>query len=121
MPTEDKTNLIPRIASGFGGGIGLCGSVCGSLAGSIMAVGVKYGSNESGEGNNVKAYTKSWKLFKQFEKQHGSVICRELIKYDLSNPEELAKARQEGVFEKCCVKFVGSAVENFLEMEQEQV
>ncbi len=75
MPTEDKTTLIPRIASGFGGGIGLCGSICGSLAGSIMAVGVKYGSNESGEGNNVKAYTKSWKLFKKFEKQHGSVIC----------------------------------------------
>lgn len=121
IPTEEKTTLIPRIASGFGGGIGLCGSVCGSLTGSIMAVGVKYGSNESGEGNNVKAYTKSWQLFKQFEKQHGSVICRELIKYDLSKPEELAKARQEGVFEKRCVKFVASAVENFLEIEREHV
>ena len=121
MPNEEKTNLIPRIASGFGGGIGLCGSVCGSLTGSIMAVGVKYGSNESGEANNVKAYTKSLRLFKQFEKQHGSAICRELIKYDLTKPEDLDKARTEGVFEKRCVKFVASAIENFLEMEQEQV
>ncbi len=121
MPTEEKTTLIPRIASGFGGGIGLCGSVCGSLTGTIMVVGIKYGSNEAGEGNNNKAYTKSWALFKQFEKQHGSVLCRELIKYDLSNPEELAKARQEGIFEKVCVRFVSSAVENLLKMEQEQV
>lgn len=119
MPAEEKTTLIPRIASGFGGGIGLCGSVCGSLTGSILAVGVKYGSNEAGEENNIKAYTKSCILFKQFEKQHGSALCRELIKYDLSKPEELAKARQEGIFENLCVKFVASAVENFLKMEQE--
>jgi hypothetical protein len=38
--------LIPKIATGFGGGIGRCGSVCGALTGGVMALGVKYGTNE---------------------------------------------------------------------------
>ena len=44
---DGKNDLIPKIASGFGGGIGRCGSVCGALTGSIMAVGIKYGSNDT--------------------------------------------------------------------------
>jgi C_GCAxxG_C_C family probable redox protein len=114
---EGQSELIPKIASGFGGGMGLCGSVCGSLTGSIMAVGLKYGSNDAGEEKNLKAYSKACALYQQFEKQHGSVLCRELIKYDLSKPEQVAKARQEGVFEKLCVKFVKTAIEDYLEIE----
>lgn len=121
MKCERNSQLIPRIASGFGGGIGLCGSVCGSLTGSIMAVGIKYGSNEIGENNNAKAYAKSRELFKKFEKEHGTVICRELVKYDLSKPEQLALAREEKIFEKQCVGFVATAVKNYLDMEQEQI
>jgi len=117
MTPEEKTELIPKIGSGFGGGIGLCGCVCGSLTGSIMAVGIKYGSNEAGEEKNLVAYAKANALYHMFEKQHGSVLCRELVKYDLSKPEELAKARQAKVFEKKCVNFVKTAVEDFLEIE----
>ena len=32
------SDLIPKIATGFGGGIGRCGSVCGALAGGVMAL-----------------------------------------------------------------------------------
>jgi C_GCAxxG_C_C family probable redox protein len=74
MVPEGESELISKIYSGFGGGIGLCGSVCGSLTGSIMAVGIKYGSNDKGEGNNVKAYAKANTLYHRFEKQHGTVL-----------------------------------------------
>ena len=117
MTPEGKTDLIPKIGSGFEGGMGLCGSVCGSLVGSIMAAGIKSGSNEAGEEKNVKAYTIANELYKKFEQQHGSVLCRELIKYDLTKPEQVVKARQEGVFEKVCVKLVKTAVEDYLEIE----
>lgn len=117
MVPDGKSDLIPKIASGFGGGIGLCGSVCGALTGTIMAIGIKYGSNEKGEEKNMKAYAKANTLYRLFEQQHGTVLCRELIKYDLSNPEELDKARQEGVFDRICTNLVRTAVENYLEME----
>ena len=114
---EVKSELVPKIGSGFGGGIGLCGCVCGSLTGSIMAVGIKYGSNDAGEEKNLMAYAKANALYHLFEKQHGSVLCRELVKYDLSKPEEVAKARKAKVFEKVCVNFVKTAVEDYLEIE----
>jgi C_GCAxxG_C_C family probable redox protein len=117
---DGKSDLIPKIASGFGGGIGLSGSVCGALTGTILAVGIKYGSNEIGEENNLKAYAMSNTLFQMFEKQHGTVLCRNLIKYDLSKPEQVAKARQEGVFDKLCVNYVKTAVENYLAIENRQ-
>jgi C_GCAxxG_C_C family probable redox protein len=117
LEPEGDSNLVPKIAAGFGGGIGSCGSACGALTGSVMAVGIKYASNKVGMEKRAEAYAKAKKLFKQFEKQNGTVLCRDLIKYDLSNPEEAAKARQEKVFEKVCVKLIKSAIENFLELE----
>jgi len=111
-----KNELIPKIATAFGGGIGRCGSVCGALTGSVMALGIKYGTNEPSLEKRLKAYEITQKLYKQFENQHGSVLCRELIKYDLSNPEELEKARKANVFEEKCSNFVRKAVEILLEL-----
>ena len=36
-----ENELIPKIATAFGGGIGRCGSVCGALTGGVMALGIK--------------------------------------------------------------------------------
>jgi len=113
-----QNDLIPKIASAFGGGIGRCGSVCGALSGSIMAVGIKYGSNEVDREKLMKLYAHAAKLYKQFENEHGTTMCRDLVKYDLSNPEEAAKARQEKVFEKVCVNFLKTAITSFLELEK---
>lgn len=117
---DGKTELVPKIATGFGGGIGRCGSVCGALTGSIMAVGIKYGTNEVGVEKRANAYAKARALYKLFEEQHGTVFCRDLIKYDLSNSEQAAKARQEGAFERVCTKLVRAAVESYLEIESEK-
>ena len=121
MAPDGKSDLIPKIASGFGGGMGLCGSVCGALTGTIMAIGIKYGSNEKGEEKNMQAYAKANALYRLFEQRQGTVLCRELIKYDLSNPAELDKARQEGVFGRICTNLVRTAMENYLEMENKQL
>jgi C_GCAxxG_C_C family probable redox protein len=93
---DGKSKLIPKTAAGFGGGIGRCGSVCGALTGSVMAVGIKYAPNEPGMEKRAKTYANAKALFQQFEKQHGTTLCRDLIKCDLSKPEEAAKFRQEG-------------------------
>jgi len=111
-----ENELIPKIATAFGGGIGRCGSICGALTGGIMAIGIKYGTNEPFLEKRLKAYELAQKLYKRFERQHGSVLCRELIGYDLSNPEELEKARESKVFEEKCVNFVRDVVETLVEL-----
>ena len=114
-----ENKLIPKIATAFGGGIGRCGSVCGALTGGVMALGIKYGTNEPSLEKRLKAYDIAQKFFKRFEKQHGSVLCRELIGYDLSVPAELEEARKAKVFEEKCVDFVRKTVETLLELSED--
>jgi len=113
-----KNELVPKIATAFGAGIGRCGSVCGALTGGVMALGIKYGDNEPSLQKRLKAYKLAQKFYKQFEKNHGSVLCRELIGYDLSDPKELEKARKEKVFEEKCTNFVRNTVETILEFTE---
>lgn len=118
LESTGENELVPKIAAGFGGGIGRCGSVCGALTGSIMAVGIKYAPNEAGAEKRAQTYLNARALYRKFEAQHGTVFCRDLIKYDLANPQEAAKARQEGASEKVCAKLVKSAIDNFFELEK---
>ena len=106
-----KNELVPKVATAFGGGIGRCGSVCGALTGGLMAIGTKYGTNEPSAEKRSNAYKLARKFYRQFEKQNGSVLCRELIGLDLSDAKQLKKAHEEDVFEKKCALFVKSAVE----------
>jgi C_GCAxxG_C_C family probable redox protein len=105
-----KNELVPKIATPFGGGIGMCGSLCGALMGGVMAIGVKHGTNEPSYEKRQKAYTVASKFYKRFEREHGSVCCRELTGYDLTNPEEIEKARDARVFETKCTDIVKSVV-----------
>jgi len=106
-----KKPLEPKVASAFGGGVGRVGSVCGALTGGVIAIGLKYGTNNPSAEKREKAYSMARKFYTQFGKDCGSVLCRELIGYDLTNPEELEKARSSNVFKEKCNHFIEKAVE----------
>lgn len=111
-------DLIPRIATGFGGGIGRCGSVCGALTGGVMAIGIKYGTNEPSGDKRKKAYELARDLLRRFQRKHGSVSCRELIGYDLSDPDQLAKAHESNVLEEKCPVYIREIVQAVLELSE---
>jgi C_GCAxxG_C_C family probable redox protein len=106
--------LIPKIATGFGGGIGRCGSVCGALTGGVMAIGIEYGTNETGLDKRAKAYANAQALYKQFQEKHGGVLCIDLLKYTLSDPQQAAEARQDRALEKVCRVLIKSVIESFV-------
>jgi C_GCAxxG_C_C family probable redox protein len=114
-----KNRLIPKIATAFGGGIGRRGSLCGALTGAIMAIGLKHGLNKpSSKGiEKEKAYEIALKFYDQFAEEYGSPFCRELIGYDLTNPEELERLRKSNVREEKCSHFVKKAVEILIDLE----
>jgi C_GCAxxG_C_C family probable redox protein len=114
---DGKNELIPKIATAFGAGLGRCGSLCGALAGGIMAIGVKYGSNEPSAEKRLEAYELAAALYKRFEAKHGTVLCRELTGYDFSKPEESEKAKAAKVFEEKCTEFVKDVIDALLEFE----
>ncbi|MGB9713792.1 MAG: C-GCAxxG-C-C family protein [Candidatus Bathyarchaeales archaeon] len=113
-----KSELVPKIATPFGGGIGLRGSVCGALTGGVMAIGIKHGANEPSAKKHLKAYELAGVVYTEFQKRHGTVLCRELIGYNLSDPKDLEKAGKAGVFEKKCVGFVKTMVEMLAEINE---
>lgn len=43
---EVRNEFIPKIATGFGAGIGGRGTVCGALSGGVMALGLKFGRKD---------------------------------------------------------------------------
>jgi C_GCAxxG_C_C family probable redox protein len=100
-----------KVAAAFGGGIGRSGSVCGALTGGVIAIGLKYGTNAPDAKEREKAYSLARELCKEFKSKCGSMSCRDLIGYDLTNPNELEKARGADVFMKKCIQFVEGAVE----------
>jgi hypothetical protein len=48
--------------------------------------------------------------------RHGSALCRELIGYNLSNPEEFKRAQEDKAFEEKCSNFIRGAIEILLEL-----
>jgi len=113
---NEKKPLEPKVASAFGGGIGRRGSLCGALTGGVIAIGQKYGSNEPTIKGRDEAYSVALKFYDRFQKELGSVFCRDLIGYDLTDPKEQKKAWDSKVFLHKCVHFVEKAVDILIDL-----
>jgi C_GCAxxG_C_C family probable redox protein len=105
---EPENGAIPKIASGFAGGIGNTGAVCGAVAGAVMAIGLKLGRAETMEGmlQNL-GVTRAFR--RRFEEEMGDIGCRELTGLDLSAAENLAQLMNSDIPQKVCFPAVGAA------------
>lgn len=102
-----KTPLIPRIATGFGGGVGRSGNICGALSGAIMAIGLKIGCDEAEEKEKrTTVYESVQLMIKAFEKEFGSTECKTLTQCDLQTQEGQDKYRSKEARKNLCPKFV---------------
>jgi len=111
-------DLIPKVATGFGGGISRQGYVCGTVSGAVMGFGLKYGRNNPEE-LRAKTYNRVIEFYKQFQKRFGSIACKELCGCDLSTIEGIRKFREEDVHEEKCSNFVSGAIELFMNLIDE--
>ena len=99
--------LALKVACGFGAGIGRMGRTCGAVTGAVMVIGLKHGQvNLDDEESREKTYKLVKEFIDRFTALHGSIECRELIGYDLSDSGELKLARESGVFQNKCPGFV---------------
>lgn len=105
---NQKSSLIPRIATGFGAGVGRSGQICGALSGTVMAIGLLKGCDK-GEGREKRnaAYINVRQIIKDFEKEFGSNQCRMLTQCDLQTHKGREKYRHEELRKKLCSKLVG--------------
>jgi C_GCAxxG_C_C family probable redox protein len=101
-----------KIAGAFGSGMGQLGETCGAVTGALMVIGLKYGKYKIGDAESKdRAYACVKQFSDAFRLKFGSIKCTDLIKYDLSNPEELIEARKAGVFQSICPELIKGSVE----------
>jgi C_GCAxxG_C_C family probable redox protein len=110
-----KDDGLVKASTGLAGGIGGVQSVCGALTGASLALGLKYGRDVSylsgpseiavkKQGESIEQVAR---LAKWFEREFGTIICRELRLYhlgtDLSreSPWQNEWAEQLGMRKKC--------------------
>lgn len=100
-----------KIAACFGGGM-FCGERCGCVTGALMAIGLKYGHCVEGDQEAKAEMMSVLKEFTDaFTEENGSLICKDLIGYDVSKPEEMAAAVESGIMFDLCPKLAVSACE----------
>ncbi|MHA2176283.1 MAG: C-GCAxxG-C-C family protein [Candidatus Hodarchaeales archaeon] len=91
-----------NLAKVFSGGIVRQGSYCGAVTASLMVIGLKFGNRQKESAQDEKdAYNHATHFLKEFELKNGSYICRDLIKFDLTTPENRKLARDTGIFKNC--------------------
>ena len=70
---------IPKIATGFGGGIGRTKQeICGAITGGVMAIGFLSGRSEPGD-DWTEASEMAAKLKRRFVHEHGTTNCGALL------------------------------------------
>lgn len=89
-----------KVAGAFGGGMWR-GDTCGCVIGALMALGLKYPEKET-------LLAKKAEFEQRFAQEFHSVICREMLGYDIGKGE-LPVIVEKGCFEKVCCKAVKTA------------
>jgi C_GCAxxG_C_C family probable redox protein len=114
-----ENELVPRIATVFGGGMARTGEVCGPVVGALMCIGIKHGREEPTQ-SDAEGYALTQQFLCRFRDEMGSIQCRELTGKDLSTPDGLQEYRSSDVPLRVCLPAVGLAYRLVLELVEER-
>lgn len=110
-----------KISCSFGGGMGRMAETCGAVTGAFMLIGLKHGKYLSDDNSSKeKTYSLVQDFTNKFKSIHGSISCRELLNCDMSTPEGAKYAKENGLWDTLCTKFVydsAKIIEDMLCME----
>jgi C_GCAxxG_C_C family probable redox protein len=95
-----QSDLIPKIATGFCSGNSRTGGMCGAVSGAIMGINLVAGRSSPSE-SIEPSYTLTQKMITQFERQYGSVNCRQLIGCDLATETGQQYFMENHLMERC--------------------
>lgn len=83
-----ESEIIPKIATGFGAGIARSGEVCGAIVGAIMGLGFLFGRNTTARPTDRTVYWYTRALTDAFNKEYGCLRCLDLLDLDMDKNYE---------------------------------
>lgn len=107
---DEKTAL--KISSSFGGGMGRLREVCGVVTSMFAIAGIKKGYiSPNNDEEKTRHYELIQHLAEEFKKEHGTIICRELLGLPDGADEPTPSKRTEQYYqERPCENFIKTAV-----------
>jgi len=94
------SDIIPKIATGFCGGMARTCGLCGAVSGAVMGLGLV-----TGRGSNKDSEDANYQLVRQvladFNTEFGSVNCRDLTGCDLGTEDGRRYFKDNKVRQRC--------------------
>lgn len=106
-----------KISTCFGGGMRQ-GGICGCITASMLVLGMALGFYDAQDKEReIYGNQKTDEFIRLFTKRmDGAVNCRDILGKDISNPEEMALVRKEGLILQKCPKALEISIEILEEM-----
>ncbi|MEN6317604.1 MAG: C-GCAxxG-C-C family protein [Syntrophaceae bacterium] len=95
-----QSELIPKIATGFCGGVARTCGMCGAVNGAVMAINIFCGRSTPDVPYEI-SYAPVQKFIKSFTDKYGSTNCKELIGVDLGTEEGRKKFLTNNLRKQC--------------------
>jgi len=115
----DKAQAM-KMATPFGGGVARWGTICGAVVGGAMGLGFCYGSTRGEEKESrEKTYAKVQQMIREFEKEFGTIQCKDLIHLNLLDPADRKKYQEMNLRPRCS-QFVARSAENVRKLLKEK-
>ncbi|MGN0462799.1 MAG: C-GCAxxG-C-C family protein [Ruminococcus sp.] len=113
-----EKDMIAKIISGFGGGMGRMREVCGCVSGMVFVISSLYGYSDPKDFDAKKElYQRINQVANAFKEQNGSIICKELLRLEKKDgivPEKRTDAyyKKRPCPELC--KIAGDILEDYI-------
>ena len=106
-----------KVSRCFGGGMGRMANTCGAVTGAFMVIGLKYANVDPRDRETKeKTYELVREFARRFRERNGSIVCRDLLGCDISQPAGLNAAREKGLFSSVCPRMLRDVTEILEEM-----
>jgi C_GCAxxG_C_C family probable redox protein len=104
-----ESPLIPRIATGFGAGVGRSGEMCGAVTGAVMGLSIRYGRDRVEPVRDWRPYWYATELLERFRAEHGEVRCPALLGLDIAKPGDYEDFNRRNLWVNNCTRYILSA------------
>jgi C_GCAxxG_C_C family probable redox protein len=94
------SDLLPKIATGFCGGVSRTCGMCGAVSGGIMAISLFSGRTSANE-SILPTYEAVRQLLQRFAERFGSTNCQDLTGCDLGTDEGQNYFKTNNIRDKC--------------------
>ncbi len=110
-----------KLTEGFGAGMAGLGMTCGAVTGAFMVIGLKHGRTEASDKESKFRTAELIREFtKRFTARQDSIICKEILGYEIDTAEKVRIVRDKGLFETICpqaIRHSAEILEEILQME----